>query len=52
MPALIFRNREAALPPKLALNLCLFLLLPLLPEWIPHVSHTPVMALSSRLAVC
>lgn len=28
MHALLFRKHEAALPPKLALNLCLFLLLP------------------------
>lgn len=51
MQALLFRKREAALPPKLALNLCLFLLLPLSPEWIPDASHIPVMALGSWLAV-
>lgn len=43
MHALLFRKRETALPPKLALNLCLFLLLPLSPEWIPegesHACH-------------
>lgn len=51
MHALLFRKREAALPPKLALNLCLLLLLLLSPEWVPDASHMPAMALGSWLAV-
>lgn len=45
MRALLFRKPEAALLPKLALNLCLFLLLPLSPEWIPYLSWLSVLGL-------